>query len=348
MQKSKVLVTGNLGYIGTVLVDILKDSHDVVGYDAGFFKDCNLVDVSCPIKQIYKDIRDVSIDDLKEIDFVIHLAALSNDPLGELNPSLTNEINFLSTKKLATLSKENGVKRFIYVSSQSMYGISDTSIEVDEINSEKKPVTEYAKTKWDAEIFLNTLNDENFTVVSFRPSTVFGVSPRLRSDIVFNNLVACAYTTNKIEIKSDGTPWRPVIHVRDVVSALIAGINAPKKVVSGKSYNVGIKNGNYTVRDLADAVKKIMPKCEIIFTGEHLVDPRSYKVSFKRILNELNEYYKPSWTLEKGGLELINFFNEINFTEKEFRGTKTNRIANIKEKLDTQLDNNLRYINNDK
>ena len=348
MGKNKVLVTGNLGYIGTVLTDILKDSYDVVGYDVGFFKDCNLIDVSNPIKQIYKDIRDVLIDDLKGIDFVIHLAALSNDPLGELNPSLTKEINFLSAKKLAILSKESGVKRFIYVSSQSMYGISDTSIEVDEINSEKNPVTEYAKTKWDAEIFLNTLNDENFTVVSFRPSTVFGVSARLRSDIVFNNLVACAYTTNKIEIKSDGTPWRPVIHVRDVASALIAGINAPKSIVSGKSYNVGIENGNYTVKDLADAVKKIIPECEIIFTGEHLVDPRSYKVSFKRILSELNGYYKPSWTLEKGGLELINFFNEINFTEKEFRGTKTNRIANIKEKIGTQLDGNLRYLNNDK
>ena len=181
MKKNKILVTGNLGYIGSVLTDILSDNFDVVGYDVGFFKDCNLVDVNTPSQQIYKDIRDVSIDDLKEIDFVIHLAALSNDPLGELNPILTNEINFLSTKKLAILSKEIGIKRFIYVSSQSMYGISDTSIEVDEINSEKKPVTEYAKTKWDAEIFLNTLNDENFTVVSFRPSTVFGVT-RLKSN----------------------------------------------------------------------------------------------------------------------------------------------------------------------
>jgi len=343
-----ILITGNLGYIGSVLTEVLKKNYNVLGYDIGFFKDCNLIDVKPLNKQIYKDIRDISIKDLEGIDFIIHLAALSNDPLGELNLSLTKEINFLSTKKIAILSKQIGIKRFIYVSSQSMYGISDTSVEVDEIESKKKPVTEYAKTKWDAEIFLNSLNDKNFTVVSFRPSTVFGVSPRLRSDIVFNNLVACAYTTNKIEIKSDGSPWRPVVHVQDVVSALIAGINAPREIVSGKSYNVGIENGNYTVRDLADAVKKIMPQCEITYTREHLVDPRSYKVSFKRILNELKDYYKPSWNLEKGGLELIDFFKSINFTEMQFRGSKTNRIANIKEKMNNLLDHNLRYIKNGK
>tara|TARA_Y100000768_G_C23883749_1_gene636549 strand:- start:35 stop:1072 length:1038 start_codon:yes stop_codon:yes gene_type:complete len=342
----KILVTGNLGYIGTVLTEVLQKNFDVVGYDIGFFKDCNLLDIAPLKNQIIKDIRDISSEDLNGVDYVVHLAALSNDPLGELNPNLTNEINYLSTKKIANLSKQNGVKRFVYVSSQSMYGISDTNIEVDEIESQKKPVTEYAKTKWKAELFLNSLNDENFTVISFRPSTVFGVSPRLRSDIVFNNLVACAYTTNKIEIKSDGSPWRPVIHVRDVVSAVIAGINAPKKIISGKSYNVGIKNGNYTVKDLADTVKKIMPNCEIKYTHEHLVDPRSYKVSFNRIFDDLHDYYKPSWDLEKGGLELINFFKKINFTEKQFRGIKTNRIANIKDKMNDLLDNNLRYLNN--
>lgn len=344
----KILVTGNLGYIGTVLTEELKNKFFVVGYDSGFFKDCNLIDVEPLQNQINKDIRDISINDLDGIDFVIHLAALSNDPLGELSPNLTKDINYLSTKKIATLSKQAGVKKFIYVSSQSMYGIADTNTEVDEVKSKKNPVTEYAKTKWDAEIFLKSLNDNNFTVVSFRPSTVFGVSPRLRSDIVFNNFVACAYTTNKIEIKSDGSPWRPVVHVKDVVSALVAGINAPKEIISGKSYNVGIKNGNFTVKELADAVQKILPKCEITYTQEHLVDPRSYKVSFKRIFNELSDYYKPSWNLEKGGLELVEFFKKINFTELQFRGSKTNRIANIKEKLNKTLNQNLRLINNDK
>ena len=340
----RILVTGNLGYIGSVLTEILNPEYEVIGYDIGFFKDSVLTKTVGPEKQIYKDIRDVNEKDVEGVDYIIHLAALSNDPLGELNPDLTKEINFEATKKLALLAKKLGVKRLIYVSSQSMYGISDTSKEVDEINSEKNPVTEYAKTKWDAELFMKSLNDDNFFTVSFRPSTVFGVSPRLRCDIVYNNLVACAYTTNKIEIKSDGTPWRPVIHVRDVVEAIIAGLKAPKELVFGKAYNVGIENGNYTVKDLANAVKNILPKCEIIFTGEHLVDPRSYRVSFRRILNELKDYYKPKWDLEKGGLELIDFFNKINFTEEDFRGSKTNRILNIKGKIGNQMDRNLRFV----
>jgi nucleoside-diphosphate-sugar epimerase len=341
----KVLVTGNLGYIGTVLTEVLKSDYDVVGFDAGFFSECNLVETQSLNKQIIKDIRNISDNDLKDIDYIIHLAALSNDPLGELNPNLTKDINFQSTKNLALLSKKMGVKRFVYVSSQSMYGISDPNIEVDEIDSEKKPVTEYAKTKWEAELFLNSLNDENFTVVSFRPSTVFGVSPRLRCDIVFNNLMACAYTTNKIEIKSDGSPWRPVIHVKDVVSALISGLKAPKEIISGKAYNVGLENGNYTVKDLADAVQKLVPNCNIVYTKEHLVDPRSYKVSFKRIFLELKDYYKPEWSLEKGGQELLDFFAKIKLTESDFRGSKTNRINNIKLKINnTILDNNLRYL----
>ena len=339
-----ILVTGNLGYIGSVLTEFLKKNFNVIGYDIGFFNDCNLVDVKPLHKQIYKDIRDISIKDLEGIDFVIHLAALSNDPLGELNSNLTKEINFLSTKKISILSKQNGVKRFIYVSSQSMYGISDTNYELDENESEKKPVTEYAKTKWDAEEYLNSLNDNDFTVVSFRPSTVFGVSPRLRCDIVFNNLLACAFTTNKIEIKSDGTPWRPVIHIKDLNSALVAGIKAPKELISGKSYNIGIKNGNYQIKDMANVVKKLLPGCNIIYTREHLSDPRSYKVSFKRIFDDLGKFYKPEWDLERGGKELLEFFKKINFKKDDFKGSKTNRLISIKERINKDFDKNLRYF----
>ena len=238
------------------MTEVLKPNYKIIGYDVGFFKDSTLTTPIEPHQQIYKDIRDINEKDLKNVDYIIHLAALSNDPLGELNPKLTKEINFLATKNIALLAKKVGVKRFIYVSSQSMYGISDTSKEVDEVDSEKNPVTEYAKTKWDAELFLNSLNSDNFFTVSFRPSTVFGASSRLRCDIVFNNLIACAYTTNKIEIKSDGTPWRPVIHVRDVVNAIKAGIEAPKELVYGKAFNVGIENGNYTIKDLGEAVKR--------------------------------------------------------------------------------------------
>jgi nucleoside-diphosphate-sugar epimerase len=342
----KVLVTGNQGYIGTVLTEILEDkNYEVIGYDVGYFEDCNLKHIKNNLHQIKKDIRDISQDNLEDIDFVIHLSGLSNDPLGEFNKKLTEEINYSATIKLAKLAKKAGVKRFIYASSQSMYGISSNDNELDEYESEKKPVTEYAKTKWKAETELNKLNSEDFTVVSFRPSTVFGSSPRLRCDIVFNNFVACAYTTGKIEIKSDGSPWRPVIHVKDVCSAFISGIEAPKKLVSGKAFNVGIKNGNYTVKQLAESAKKAVPGSEIYFSNEH-TDPRTYRVNFSRILNDLKEYYKPVWNLDLGAQELISFFEEIKFTKEDFYGYKTNRLLCLKKEYLNKFDDNLKKIIN--
>ena len=285
----KVLVTGNLGYIGSVLVPILKkEGHEVVGYDIGYYKDCLLYDDHTHIKQIVKDIRDVSIEDLTGIEAVIHLAALSNDPLGELSPGLTEEINLMGTLKIAELAQKAGVKRFIYSSSQSMYGISTFEGELDEYNS-----------------------------------------PRLRCDIVFNNLVACAYTTGKIEIKSDGTPNRPVVHVKDVCAAYLAGLNAPAELVAGRAFNVGIPNGNFTVRQLAEAAQRAVPGSELTFTGEHGNDARTYRVSFNRILTELKDYFKPEWDLDKGGKELVDLFNKVNFKEEEFRGKKTTRLAQL-------------------
>jgi nucleoside-diphosphate-sugar epimerase len=326
----KVLVTGNLGYIGSVLVPILiKEGHEVVGYDIGYYKDCLLYDEVADIKQIVKDIRDVSIEDLTGIEAVIHLAALSNDPLGELSPGLTEEINLMATLKIAELAQKAGIKRFIYSSSQSMYGISTFDGELDEYNSEKNPITSYAITKWDAEVALNKLQTPDFIVTSFRPSTVFGASPRLRCDIVFNNLVACAYTTGKIEIKSDGTPFRPVVHVKDVCAAFLAGLNAPADLVAGKAFNVGIPNGNFTVRQLAEAAQRAVPGSELTFTGEHGNDARTYRVSFNRILNELKDYFKPAWDLDKGGKELVDLFKRVNFKEEDFRGKKTNRLAKL-------------------
>ncbi|MGK0291324.1 MAG: nucleoside-diphosphate-sugar epimerase [bacterium] len=326
-----ILVTGNQGYIGSVLVPILQErGYSVTGYDTGYFSNCLLEQpVTKKYKHIKKDIRDISIEDLEGIDAVIHLAGLSNDPLGELVPKLTEDINFYGTMKLAKLAKEAKVKRFVYSSSQSMYGISDTDNELDEDNSEKNPITAYARTKWQAECELNKLVSDDFVVANFRPSTVFGASPRLRCDIVFNNLVACAYTTGKIEIKSDGTPWRPVVHVKDVCQAYIAGIEAPKELVSGKGFNVGIPNGNFTVRDLAEAAQRSVPGCELIFTGEHGADSRTYRVSFKRILTELKDYYKPCWDLDKGGKELVELFEKVNFTEEQFRGKTCTRLSQL-------------------
>lgn len=325
-----ILVTGNLGYIGSVLVPLLQiQGHEVIGLDSGYFKECLLSPVNENFNQITKDIRDVIQADLDGMDAVIHLAGLSNDPLGELAPGLTEEINFGGAMKLASLSKKSGVKRFIYASSQSMYGVSDSDAELDEDLSNKNPVTAYAKTKWDAELQLKELQSDSFLVCAFRPSTVFGVSPRLRCDIVFNNLVACAYTTNKIEIKSDGSPWRPVVHIQDVCAAFIAGLNAPKELVAGRAFNVGIQNGNFTVRQLAEAAQRAVPGSTLAFTGEHGNDSRTYRVSFNRILTELKDYFSPSWNLDRGATELINYFKKIELTEQDFRGWKTTRLMQL-------------------
>lgn len=342
----RVLVTGNLGYIGSVLVPILlQEGYEVVGLDIGYYKDCLLYNFDPSIKQVIKDIREVSEEDLHCIDAIIHLAALSNDPLGELSPGLTEEINLMGTLRLAELARRKGVKRFIYSSSQSMYGISKVDHELDEDTSDKNPITAYARTKWEAELALFKMQVDDFEVVSFRPSTVFGASPRLRCDIVFNNLVACAYTTGKIEIKSDGTPLRPVIHVKDVCSAFIAGLNAPKSLVAGRSFNVGILNGNFTVRQLAEAAQRAVPGSELTFTNEHGSDARTYKVSFDRILNELAEYYKPEWNLDKGGKELVDLFKETSFTENDFRGKKTTRLAQLHYLQETKVvDTKMRII----
>jgi nucleoside-diphosphate-sugar epimerase len=340
----KILVTGNLGYVGSVLVpNLMELGHEVVGLDSGYFQECLLDRVSDGFVQIKKDIRDVNPQDLKGVNAIIHLAGLSNDPLGELAPGLTEEINCEGTIRLAELAKQVGVERFIYSSSQSMYGVSDTDEELDEDLSNKNPVTAYARTKWIAEQRINELRSTTFTVCSFRPSTVFGVSPRLRCDIVFNNLVACAYTTNKIEIKSDGTPWRPVVHVKDVCAAFMAGINAPRELVNGRSYNVGIPNGNFTVRQLAEAAQRAVPSSTLIFTGEHGNDSRTYRVSFNRILTELRGYFVPAWDLDKGGRELVDFFDKIKFTEVDFRGWKTIRLMQLKRLHEAgQLDDKLR------
>ncbi len=340
----RILVTGNEGYIGSVLTGKLEQlGHEVVGLDIGYYSECVISNIKEKYKKIKKDIRDINAEDLSKIDAIIHLAALSNDPLGEFKPSLTEEINFSATLKIAKLAKTIGVHRFIYASSQSMYGIAKEGKELDEDMSEKNPITAYAKTKWLAEIELKKICSNDFTVVCFRPSTVFGASPRIRCDIVFNNFVACAYTTGKIEIKSDGTPWRPIIHIDDVCNAFIAGLNAPKEIVSGKSYNIGVKNGNYTVREIAEAATKSVKGSSVIYTGEHGKDSRTYKVSFDKIFHELGKWYKPKWSLIDGGKQLVEFFNKYKFLESDFRGFKTNRLIKLRSLVDDNIiDENLR------
>lgn len=344
----RVLVTGNLGYIGSVIGPMLiKKGYIVIGFDTGYYnKECLLYEEkSKPHKQIFKDIRDVAISDLEDIDGIIHLAALSNDPLGELEPTITEEINLQATLKLAHLAKKGRVKRFVYASSQSMYGIADNSEELDEDNSTKNPITSYARTKWIAECELKRMNDDDFIVTCFRPSTVFGASPKLRCDIVYNNLVACAYTTGKIEVKSDGTPWRPVVHVNDVANAFIAGLMAPRELVENESFNVGIPDGNFTVRQLAEAAQQVVLGSSLTFAGEHGPDSRTYRVSFKKIFSKLDGYFNPKWDLIRGGRQLVDLFARIGFSEQDFRQNKCTRLLHLKKLIgEKKLSTDLRWL----
>ena len=341
----KILVTGNLGYIGSVLTSkLIEKGFDVTGVDIGYFED-NLVSKYMPVKnQIKFDIRNISENIVDRHDAIIHLASLSNDPLGEFNPNLTNEINNLATVKLAEIAKKVGVKRFVYASTQSIYGISNTSLELDEFESIKNPVSAYAKTKWISEQKIMNMSTDDFIVSAFRPATVFGPSPRFRCDIVYNNLLSCAYTTGKIEIYSDGTPCRPIVHIDDVCNAFISGLIAPKELINKVAFNVGIDGGNYTVKQIAEAAQTRIPKSKLIFTGKYGKDERTYKVSFKRIYSVLKDFYKPLWNLESGGDQMLNFLKDIDISEEVFRGRNTNRLKQLKYLSENKLvDNDLKY-----
>ncbi|MEW9797556.1 NAD-dependent epimerase/dehydratase family protein [Alteromonas sp. CYL-A6] len=345
MTFKSVMVTGDKGYIGSVLTSRLAErDYKITGFDTGYYAAQAIAPTFDDYPSINKDIRDVSASDLEGIEAIIHLAGLSNDPLGELAPQLTEQINYAATVRLATLAKAAGVKRFVYASSQSMYGIADdTKGELDE-EAPKNPITAYARTKWDAELALLEMADDSFEVVCFRPSTVFGFSPRLRTDIVFNNLLCCAYTRGRIEIKSDGSPWRPVIHVQDVCSAFIAGLEAPAALIQKQSFNVGIRNVNYRVRDIAEAVHELLPDSELVFTGEHGNDSRTYRVCFNKINDELGDYYQPRWSLTDGGKDMLANFRKYGFSEADFTGVKTNRLNCLKSLLaDSQLDESLTW-----
>lgn len=328
----RILVTGNQGYIGSVLSPRLAAlGHDVEGLDCGYFRDCIVGKAPDEIHTLARDIRDVLPQDVAGFDAIVHLAGLSNDPLGELVPGVTEDINFRATMRLAELARDAGVQRFVYSSSQSMYGISTSDSELDEDDSEKAPVTSYARTKWAAEVALRAMATTDFLTVSFRPSTVFGVSPRQRCDIVFNNLVGAGFTAGVISVKSDGTPWRPVVHVRDACQAFEAGITAPGELLNGRAFNVGPLDGNYTVNDLASAAQAVNPGSSLEFTGEHGKDSRTYRISFERINRELRDYFQPEWDLHTGGVELTAHWSEIGFTREMFDGPMCNRLARLRE-----------------
>ena len=341
----KILVTGSQGYVGTVLTEYLRNSgHEIIGTDIGYFSDCNLVRVHNEVKTIIKDIRDIKEDDLMGFDAVVHLAALSNDPVGELDERLTFQINYEASINLANLAKKQGIKRFVYVSTQSIYGVSKSEEELEESSSEKNPQTAYAKSKWLAEQELKKIESEKFSIVYVRPSTVFGWSPRFRSDIVFNNLLVNGLKLNKIEVHSDGTPWRPIVHIQDLCRFILLVLNSSNDVVSGEAFNVGVLGGNYTVKEIAINAQKCLPnKAPITYNTENLTDPRSYKVSFHKALHLLN--FSAEITMEMGGDEIISQLQVLEIQDGSELLAKTNRLNQLKLlTLKRSINEELRYV----
>jgi nucleoside-diphosphate-sugar epimerase len=338
-----ILVTGSLGYVGTQATYNLElKGYRVFGIDSGFFKACNLVPISKAVPTVLKDIRDLEISDFKNIDSVIHLAALSNDPIGELDENLTYEINYKAAVRTAELAKAASVKRFVFVSTQSIYGIAQSDSELDEDSSIKNPQTAYAKSKLNAEIEILNMSDSKFTTTSLRPSTVFGWGVRLRSDIVFNNLILNGLVHKKIDIHSDGTPWRPIVHVSDLCEAIEICLRILPEVISGESFNIGVTGGNFTVKQLATVAQSALNGIPIKFNTENISDPRSYKVSFAKAEKLLN--FQAKTLLESGGSELISQSRKLIEQGLDLLGRKTNRLAQIKFLINEgSLDETLRF-----
>lgn len=338
----KVLVTGNNGYIGVILVPMLqKAGHEVVGLDTNYFVDC-LYDGELPkVHTIKKDVRDAELSDLDGIEAVIHLAGLSNDPLGDYMPGLTEQINDVASVKLGALAKQAGAERFLFASSCSNYGASGDNFLTEE--GQFNPVTPYGVSKVKVEEGLAKLADENFCPTYLRASTAYGVSPLLRFDLVVNNLTAWAFTKGLVYLKSDGTPWRPIVHVEDICRAYIAALHAPKELVHNEGFNVGTTTENYQIRELAEMVEEIVPNSRIEYADDAGPDKRCYRVDCNKIATVLHEF-KPQWTARRGVEELYETYQRVGLTLEDFEGERYKRIAHIQKLVNSgKLDNTLRW-----
>lgn len=331
----KVLVTGHLGYIGVEMVSALRaDGHEVVGLDTGFFDECDFLAPPDDVPNLRIDLREVTPEHLKGFDAVAHLGALSNDPLGDLNPQVTYDINQHASIRLAQAAKDAGVKRFLFSSSCSLYGAGADG-HLDE-SAAFNPVTPYGESKILVEQALAGLASSSFSPTYFRNATAYGVSRRLRADIVVNNLVGHAVTTGKVLMQSDGTPWRPLVHIRDIILAFQCGLNAPLEVIHNQAFNVGRTAENYRIREVAEMVAAVVPNCELSFAANASADLRNYRVNFGKIETSLPGF-KPSWTVRRGIEELYEAYLRFGLSESDWTGARYYRLRTIKDLLAKQV-----------
>ena len=321
-----VIVTGMDGYIGTQLGRVLLErNYNVLGMDTGFYSSGNLYDgIKKELKVIRKDIRNIIEEDLEGFDAIIHLAELSNDPLGQINSQVTYDINYHGTMEMAKKAKKTGIRRFIYFSSCSVYGASD---QIADETSPTNPLTPYAKSKVLNEKALYQIADSNFSPILLRNATAYGPSPRMRFDLAINNLCGLAWTTGKIAMESDGTPWRPFVHILDICEAAICALEAPIENVHNEIFNVGDTHGNYQIKDIAQSISEIMPTCEITL-NKNAVDKRNYRVDFTKINSRLPGF-SCKRTVKSGIKELLDLFKKINLQKETFLSKDYTRLKQI-------------------
>jgi nucleoside-diphosphate-sugar epimerase len=339
-----VLVTGHNGYIGCALVPVLtRAGHKVTGLDNCMFEDCTLGPDVDPPTAIRKDVRDIEIGDLEGIDAIIHLAGISNDPLGDLNPDCTYDINHRASVRLAKLAKEAGVQRFLFSSSCSNYGAAGGDKILDE-SAAFNPVTAYGHSKVLVEQEVSELASDTFSPIFLRNATAYGFSARLRGDLVLNNLVGWAYITGMVRLKSDGTPWRPIVHIEDISEAFLALLEAPVEAVHNQAFNVGRTEENYQMRDLAQIVMETVPGSQVTFAEDAGPDKRCYRVNCDRLPATVPGF-KPRWTARAGAQQLYDAYRSFGLTLADFEGAKYMRIHHVKKlQQEGRLDLSLRWI----